>query len=116
MFEKYKVYQRAMFYASQFGSEVGKPLRFITETLQVATYLTVIGFIVKPYMLVFVYIFILLAAIAIGRWLAYIGIVKYNTTLNNNHNPELQRILQELQYVRAKIDGEEYECKNTEKQ
>jgi len=95
-------YQKMMWYISQAGTEVGKPLRFYSEAALLLLMLDNFGFSLSPGKFIMLYIIILLIAWIAGIVLAKIGTVKYNATLSNNHNLELQEILKIVKKMEKK--------------
>lgn len=96
-------YQKAMWYLIQTGNELGKPLRFYSETALLLLLLDKFGFTMKPTQFIIMYLIIIIIAIIIGRFLAKIGTVKYNTTLANNHNNEFQEMIRRLKRIEEKM-------------
>lgn len=89
-------YQKFMWYVSQTGTEVGKPLRFYSESALLLLLAKSFGFKINIFLAIGIYILILVIAAIIGKILAEIGVVKYNTKLSNNHNEEISEILKIL--------------------
>ena len=87
------IYQNLMWYAGQARGEYAKLGSFIPETLMIITYFTVRGIDIKIWHIPLAYLAIMMLAVVIGKFLVVIGVAKYNATLGNTHNPELQKIL-----------------------
>ena len=100
----FEIYQKGMFYVSQFAGEYGKIGRFINETLMIATYLTVKGTDVKPIHIIGLYLFIILFAAIIGKILVAIGVADYNNRLANAYNPEIQKIVKDLEAIKKHLN------------
>lgn len=96
-------YQKGMFYISQAGNEMGKPLRFMTEFGIIVLLLSDSGikttFLVKGAL----YLAVMIIAILIGKWLCNLGIVEYNTKLSNNHNAELKQIMKDIKEIKENL-------------
>ena len=93
-----------MRYVAQAGSEIGKPLRFVTELGVILLLLSDSGINIPITIKIITYIILMFVAFGIGIVLGKMGIIKYNATLTNNHNPELQEILSLLR----KKDGKRH--------
>ena len=90
----YNVYQRTMWYMAQSGNEVGKPLRFVKEGMDVANFITIQTGVVIGVGLTLGFIGgVSLFAILLGVLFVSAGVVRYNLKLSNNHNAELQEVL-----------------------
>lgn len=89
-------YQQFMWYTSQAGNEISKPLRFYSETLLLITALGIYGIKFTISQILLFYIFIILIAGMFGIFITRIGVVKYNQTLSNEQNVELQKIIKKL--------------------
>lgn len=96
-------YQRLFWYVGQAKTEYGKFGSFIPETLTILTYLSVKNVEVKAWHIPIAYIFLLLIAGLIGKVIAWLGITKYNNTLNNDHNKEILEILERLKRIEEKM-------------
>jgi len=96
-------YQKVMFYVAQAKGEYGKVGSFIPETLAIMTYLSVKGIDIKWWFIPIGYALIILIAAIIGKILDLIGVVRYNQTLGNKRNEELQAIIQDLQLIKERL-------------
>ena len=96
-------YQKWMWYANITQSEISKPMRFMSETLQIATYLAVIGIVIKPTTWATIYLAIFVVAGVIGKFLLDWGVVKYLTSLGNEHNPEITAIKKGVEDIKQTI-------------
>jgi hypothetical protein len=101
------MYQRAMWYCSQFGAEIGKPMRFFSEfgmlILLCASYGIKLTF---PQMTV-TYFGVILFAIGGGWILTKVGVVAYNTQLANHQNEDLQEIKKSVKALELNAMSEE---------
>lgn len=97
-------YQRSMFYLMVSGGEIGKPLRFYSETIQLITLLGVYGFFLTGYQIAASYIIIIIIAIIAGKILDVIGVVRYNQELSNKRNDDLQKILRKVETIERLLD------------
>ena len=86
-----------MFYVSQTGTELSKPLRFYSETMLLLALLAIYGYKFTITQILGFYIFILFIAGIIGYMLVKIGVTAYNTKLSNEQNPELKKIIKILE-------------------
>ena len=93
-------YQRTMWYVGQTGNEIGKPLRFYSETALLLLLLDKFGIPMTPTQFIIIYAGILIIAAITGKFLAKIGTVKYNTHLSNNHNEELITIMEDVKELK----------------
>ena len=89
-------YQKAMWYVAHFGNELGKPLRFYSETLLLLATLGIYGIKFNWYNILVFYIIVLFIACILGRVLERLGVISYNIQLTNNQNPEIKEILKIL--------------------
>ena len=96
-------YQRSMFYVQQFGSEVGKPLRFLTEFGILILLLSNAGFKLSICHQLGIYLLLLLTAVFGGYFFVKIGVLKYVNSLNNQENKELMEIKNDIKQIRDKI-------------
>lgn len=95
-------YQKAMFYVAQTGSELGKPLRFFVEFGILILLLDKVGISLTIYHQILIYLGILIFAMIFGWFMVHIGVTKYNTTLANKQNEEIQEILKILKEKQKK--------------
>lgn len=103
LYPAWRVYQRAMWYAAQTGNELGKPLRFYSETALLVLLIDKFGFPLTWQQVIIAYAIILFIAVISGRFIADIGTVKYNIGLSNKHNEELQDILKRVKRIERRI-------------
>lgn len=94
------LYQKAFWYIAQFGNELSKPLRFWSEFALLILVLDKLAIRLTLFQMIAGYIIIMLLAILFGSILAKIGVVKYNTTLQNEHNEELKEILKLVKAIK----------------
>lgn len=90
------LYQRIFWYVAQAKNEALKPLGFWNETLLVLTFLKVSGYQITLVHIVCGYIVLVVVAAAVGKVIVVSGIVKYNTAIANEQNPELMLILKKI--------------------
>jgi len=83
-----------MWYAAQARGEYAKIGSFIPETLAIITLLSVRGVSVPFWHIPLYYLTLMIVAAGVGRFLVWVGILRYNTTLGNNHNAELRELLE----------------------
>lgn len=86
-------YQEFMWFVAQAGAEFGKPLRFLTEFGVLMLLLSDSGINTTLQTKILSYVGIMLFAFIVGLFLAKIGVVKFNNSLTNKHNLEIQEIL-----------------------
>lgn len=105
MFDKVmKWYQRQMFYMAQAGNEIGKPLRFLTEYSIIILLIGSWGITVPIWVQIAIFIVLTLGAVLIGWFLLEkLHVLKYTTTLGNNHNPMLMEILTEVRKQKERL-------------
>ena len=99
-------YQRMFWYIGMANGEIRKPLTFTNETLQLMTYLAVIGVKTKYWWVVVTYLVIMILMIIIGKLYVVSGAPKYLARVNNAQNPEFLRILKDLEEIKAKLNGD----------
>lgn len=97
------VYQRMMWYASQTGAEMSKPLRFYSETALLVILLKSFDIIVNWKQAIIFYLLIMIFAISLGKFLTRIGVVAYNNQLANQQNELLLKIDDRLKKIEEKI-------------
>ena len=92
-----------MWYVAQFGTELGKPLRFYQEGGMLVLLIKSFNYELTWQQALLGYIALMLTACVIGWFLVKIGIVKYNTSLANKQNSELKEILRRVKRIEKKI-------------
>jgi hypothetical protein len=97
------LYERAMWYLGQAMNEARKPLQFMNEALLIVTFLTVKGWHISLWHSVLIYLLVLVVGAAVGKLITHIGIVAYNTRLNNVQNPEIVELLDIVKDIQKKI-------------
>ena len=99
-------YQKMFFYINIAKAEYAKVSGLLYETLGILTLLAVQNINPKLWQVVLIYILILfvLGTLA-GKFFVWIGIAKYNTSLSNTQNPEMLKILKELETINKKLDA-----------
>lgn len=95
-------YQKSMWYVAQFGAELGKPLRFWSETGMLVLILATFGFKMQWYQVLIGYGIILFTAVLMGWILTRMGVVAYNNQLSNKQNEDLQEILKRIKRIEAR--------------
>ncbi len=85
-----------MFYVSQAGTEWSKPMRFFMEWGMLVLLLNTWGIKLSIIQQISLYIAIMFFAMLFGWFMVHIGVTKYNTTLANKQNEEIQEILKIL--------------------
>lgn len=98
------LYQRFFFYVSTFKNELLKPLGFWNEAILLLTFLSVrFEFNPTAKQTILGYLGVLFVAGILGKLLATFGVIKYNQSISNAHNPELQKVLEELREIKEKL-------------
>lgn len=97
-------YQKMFFYINIAKGEYAKVSGLLYETLGILTLLAVRGITPKFWQVALIYVFILFGVGTVaGKFLAWLGIVKYNNSLSNTHNPEITEILERVKRIEEKI-------------
>jgi len=89
----YFFYQRLQFYASQADNEYIKLSRFLNTSLLLGVFARSLGFPVTVKTIIGFNILMLVLAVLIGKFLVHIGITRFNQTLQNKQNSELEEIV-----------------------
>ena len=98
------LYQRVFFYLQQAKNEALKPLGFYNETLLILTFLAVrFDFNPSITQILGAYLVVLIAGSIAGNLIVRLGIVRYNTRITNQQNPELMLILEKLEKMEGEI-------------
>ena len=93
-------YQQAMYCMEQFGSELGKPMRYYTEFVVTLNYLATLGIVLTIKTQFSLYITILLITTLLGWILVRFNNAKINNSIRNKQNPELMEILKLLKEIK----------------
>lgn len=86
-----------MFYVSQTGGELSKPLRFYSETMLLIALLALYGYKFSVFQILSFYSIILVMACILGYFIVKIGVTAYNNKLINEQNMELKKIIKLLE-------------------
>ena len=101
------LYQRAMWYVGVANSEIRKPLIFINDALILLTFLAVIGIKSNVPIISSVYVGVLILASIVGKILVVIGVVAYQTKIQNKENPQLMEILERVKKIEDRLKNNE---------
>jgi hypothetical protein len=97
------LYQKIFWYVSQFGAEISKPTRFLTEFGMLVLLVIGYGYKIPAVALAILYISLIFVA-AFGGWLlTKMGVIAYNQQLSNKQNEDLQYIKKSLRRLERKI-------------
>lgn len=98
-------YQKLFFYINLTKGEYAKVSGLLYETLAIMTLLAVRGINPEIWKVVLIYIFILFViGGGVGKFLAWIGLAKYNASLSNTHNPEFQILLSKVEKIESNLE------------
>lgn len=93
-------YQKMFFYINIAKGEYAKLSGLLYETLGILTLLALHNINPKLWQVVLIYILILFGVGTIaGKFLVWVGIVKYNNSLGNKQNSELTEILERVKKI-----------------
>lgn len=93
-------YQKVMWYAAQSKGEYAKVGSFIPEAISLVTLLTVRGVRIPLWQIPIFYLLLLVVAALVGKVLVILGVARYNNTLANTQNAELQEILKTIKAMK----------------
>ena len=97
-------YQLCFWYIGMANGEIRKPLVFTNETLQLLTFLAVIGIRTNIWYVVGVYVAIMVLMVVMGKLYVISGAPKYLARVSNQQNPEFMKILSELKEIKEKLN------------
>ena len=99
------IYQRAFWYLGVAKNEVNKPLVFWNEAVLLLAWLSLRYDFNPPFLkIAMVYIFLLMVGTILGKIFTIIGIVRYNTRIANDQNPQLMEILEKMNKLEDKVE------------
>ena len=87
-------YNKAMFYQNFAKGQIFQPLGLVNETLWILTYLAVLGIKPTPKWIVITYLSVLGFLILLGKFLVWLGWMRYIQKLGNAENPEIREIVE----------------------
>ena len=95
-------YNRANFYQNFAKGQIMMPLGLLNETLWILTYLAVIGIRPTTQTIAGAYVLIFILLVALGKFLIWLGWMKYLQKLGNEQNPEIREIVEWVREQKAK--------------
>jgi len=82
------------FYAAQAESEYTKLSRFLNTSLLLGVFARSLGFPITIKVIILFNLAMLVGAVLIGKFLTNLGIVKFNSRLQNEQNPEITELVE----------------------
>jgi hypothetical protein len=109
----YYYYQRVMFYVGKAKGEINKPLQLSNETLLLITFLSVRGINVGIFFVISIYLLVIFILAIFGIIFVKTGTIRYNNSLDNGENNELQKILVLVTKIDEKIEELKIDSRKT---
>lgn len=98
------LYRRAIWYFSIGIDEIRKPLRLQNELVGFITLGAVYGITVNWKIAIITYVIIFILGVIFGKFLVWIGVLKYDQGLTNYENVELMGVIEKLNKIQQTLD------------